>query len=78
MTPKAPLTEAQKHLRFQQLSAGGRRMAWTFTVEHDWNIKNIREELAEYEDIRNRPIEKNSPMTPAIVLEFLLMPTSRR
>ena len=64
MSAITPLTEAQKMLRFQQLTAGGRRMAWAFTVEHNWNLESIREELAEYEDIRNRLIEKNSPMTP--------------
>ena len=64
MTQPKILTEVQKTLRFQQLTAGGHRVGWTFVVDHDWNLEQIRAELAEYEDIRSQPITKNSPMTP--------------
>ena len=60
----AGLVDAQKQLWRQSLEAGARQEAWTFVVEHDWSLEQLREELAEYEDILSRPITENSPMTP--------------
>ena len=60
----AGLVEAQKQFWRQSLEAGAHQVAWTFVVEHDWNLEQLREELAEYEDMRNQPITEHSPMKP--------------
>ncbi len=64
MTQRKPLTEAQKVLRFQQLSAGGKREAWSFVVQNDWNLEVIKEQLADKESFRVRPSIQDSQMAP--------------
>jgi hypothetical protein len=64
VTKKTPLTEAQKLLRFQQLSAGGRREAWIFVVQCDWNLNEIQEQLADKEESRWDSQLQDNQMAP--------------
>ncbi len=63
-TYRKPLNEAQKLLRFQQLSAGGKREAWSFVVQKDWNLEFAKEQLADKEEFRAWPSIQDSQMAP--------------
>ena len=64
MTQRKPLTDEQKRLRFQQLTAGGKRVAWSFVVQCDWNLDEVREQLTDKEESRWDPQLQDSQMAP--------------
>ena len=52
MSQTIQLTEAQKQLRYQKITANGRREAWTFIVESGWDKSAIQAKLVDKEESR--------------------------
>ena len=64
MNQTIKLTESQKQLRYQKISANGRCEAWTFVVETNWDIEKIRTKLADKEESRDYPRFQSGSMAP--------------
>ena len=62
MNQTIQLTEAQKLIRRERLTAGGRKEAWTFVVQCNWDFFAIEEKLAEKEAHRIDPDFTNGSM----------------
>jgi len=70
---KTQLTVAQKALRHAAYTAGGRQAAWTFVVQHHWDVNAIRAKLAEKETSRADPEAQHGAMasgaSPRVVID---------
>ena len=64
MNQTTQLTEAQKQVRYQKISANGRCEAWNFVVESSWDRGAIQAKLADKEESRDYPHFQNRSMAP--------------
>ena len=64
MTIKLKLTPAEGAAYRRQLVAEAKEEAWTFAVEHAWDLDAIREELVDNEAHRDDPEFSQGSMHP--------------
>ncbi len=64
MLVRAPMTDEEKKQWQQRLEAGAHQEAWTFVVQHTWNLEAIKEQLADKEEFRAWPSIQSSQMAP--------------